>query len=131
MSDAIALTPADRTVPAIRWVFGIYFVAVGVLHFVVPAGLPPFLDWMYELSDPLHAVAGTAEILGGLGLVLPRLVGVVPRLTVFAASGLSLLMIGAAAWHGLRGEWVQIVGNLVVAGLMAYLALVEWRRQAR
>jgi hypothetical protein len=129
---SIAVTPQSyRTVSAIRWVLGIYFVAVGVLHFVVPDGLPAFMAWMYELSDPLHAVAGTTEILGGLGLILPHLTGVAPRLTVAAASGLSLVMIGAATWHGARGEWVQILGNLVVAGLMALVALREWRRPTR
>lgn len=120
-----------RTWSTIRWVFGIYFVAVGSLHFVVPDGLPPFMAWMYDLSDPLHAIAGTAEILGGLGLVLPPLVASAPWLTSAAASGLSLVMIGAAAWHATRGEWVQIVGNLVVAGVIAYLAVGEWRRQPR
>ncbi len=128
MSIAVSTTRSHRTVSAIRWVFGIYFVAVGILHFVVPDGLPSLMAWMYELSGPLHAVAGTAEILGGLGLVLPRLIGVAPRLTSPAASGLVVVMIGAAAWHGARGEWAQIFGNLVVAGLMAYVAFREWRR---
>jgi hypothetical protein len=85
------------------------------------------MAWMYELSDPVHAIAGTAEILGGLGLILPHLTGVAPRLTVAAAAGLSLVMISAAAWHATRGEWVQILGNLVVAGLMASVALRQWR----
>jgi hypothetical protein len=130
MSNAISLKPAFRPVTAIRWIFGIYFLAVGILHLYVPGGLPPFMAWMYELSDPVHAVAGTAEILGGLGLVLSRLVGVGSRLTGAAAAGLSLVMIGAAAWHGGRGEWVQIFGNLFVAGLMAYVAVSERRSSA-
>ena len=103
MSAVITATRASRRVTTIPWVFGIYFVAVGILHFVVPEGLPAFMAWMYELSDPLHAVAGTAEIFGGLGLILPRLISVAPRLTGAAASGLSLVMVGAAAWHGSRG----------------------------
>ncbi len=131
MSSAISTTRVLRTTTMIRWVFGIYFVAVGILHFVVPEGLPPFMAWMYELSASLHAVAGTAEILGGLGLVLPPLVGVAPRLASAAAWGLSLLMVGAAAWHGSRAEWAQTLGNLVVAGIMAYVAANEWRAQQR
>jgi len=129
MSSAITTNRAQRAESTMRWLFGIYFVAVGILHFVVPEGLPAFMAWMYELSDPLHAIAGTAEILGGLGLILPPLVGLSPRLTSAAASGLSLVMFGAAAWHVSRGEWVQIVGNLVVAGVMAYVAVKGWRRQ--
>jgi hypothetical protein len=131
MSTAITPIRTPRTWSTIRGVLGIYFVAVGILHFVVPDGLPPFMAWMYDLSDPLHAIAGTAEILGGLGLVLPPLVAAAPWLTSAAASGLSLVMIGAAAWHATRGEWVQILGNLVVAGVIAYLAVGEWRRRPR
>jgi hypothetical protein len=131
MTSAITTTRVQRNGSTIRWGFGIYFLAVGILHFVVPPGLPSALAWMYELSDPLHAVAGTAEVLGGLGLILPPLVGRAPRLTSVAASGLSLVMIGAAAWHATRGEWVQILGNLVVAGVMAYVAGQEWRKQSR
>jgi uncharacterized membrane protein YphA (DoxX/SURF4 family) len=131
MASAITTVRAPRTMTTIRWMFGIYFIAVGILHFVVPDGLPAFMGWMYELPEPLHAVAGTAEIFGGLGLILPPLVGVAPRLTVAAASGLSILMVGAVTWHAGRGEWVQIIGNLAVAGVMAYVAVAEWRRQDR
>lgn len=131
MSYAAAVKPGRRTATEIRWIFGIYFVAVGVLHFVVPEGLPPFMEWMYELSDSVHVIAGTAEILGGLGLVLPHQLGIAPRLTSVAAAGLTLTMIGAAAWHFGRGEWLQILGNLVVAGVMAYVANDEWRIPTR
>lgn len=131
MSAAITTTRAPWTMAAIRWVFGVYFVAVGIVHFVIPEGLPAFMSWMYELSDSLHVVAGTAEILGGLGLILPRLVGVAPRLTSAAASGLAVLMVGAGVWHAGRGEWAQIFGNLVVAAVMAYVAVEEWRTQGR
>lgn len=131
MSAAITTTQAPRAIPVIRWVFGVYFVAVGILHFLIPDGLPAFMGWMYELSDSLHAVAGTAEILGGLGLILPALVGIAPRLTSAAASGLALLMVAAAVWHAGRGEWVQIPGNLVVAAVMAYVAVEEWRTQGQ
>jgi uncharacterized membrane protein len=131
MSVAVSLKPGRRTATAMRWIFGIYFVAVGLVHFVVPEGLPPFMAWMYELSDSLHVIAGTAEILGGLGLVLPNLFGIAPRLAGAAAAGLTLLMIGAAAWHLGRGEWVQIFGNLAVAGLLAYVAVGERRGTTR
>jgi uncharacterized membrane protein len=108
--------------------FGIYFVAVGVLHFVVPEGLPGQMAWMYELPTWLHYASGTAEILGGLGLILPGLTRIKPELTPLAAAGLALVMLGAAAWHLPRGEVTNIVGNLVMAGLLAFVAYVRWRR---
>lgn len=114
-------------VQILRWFFGIYFVTVGVMHFVLPAGLPQQMAWMYDLSGNLHLVAGLAEILGGLGLILPRLTGIAPRLTAFAAGGLALVMVSAAIWHISRGEWGNIVGNILAAAAMAFVAVREWR----
>ena len=54
-------------------VFGVYFTAVGIMHFIVPPGLPDMMAWMYDLPVWLHYVSGIAEILGGLGLILPAL----------------------------------------------------------
>lgn len=119
--------PASRVLQVLRWFFGVYFVAVGIMHFVLPAGLPQQMAWMYDLSGRLHLVAGIAEILGGLGLVLPRLTGIAPRLTAFAAGGLALVMIGAAIWHVSRGEGTMIVGNLIMAAAMGFVAVKEWR----
>ena len=103
-------------------VFGLYFVVTGVIHFVVPDGLPGPMEWMYDLSDPLHIVSGTAEILGGLGLILPGLTKIRPGLTVYAAAGLVIVMVGAAVWHLGRGEAGNIVLNLVLAAILAWIA---------
>jgi putative oxidoreductase len=107
----------------VQWVFGIYFIGVGVMHFVVPDGLPELMSWMYELDDNLHLIAGVAEIAGGLGLILPGLTGIRPQLTVLAAVGLMAVMLGAVIWHSGRGETLQIatnVFNIVAMGYVAY-----------
>jgi uncharacterized membrane protein len=116
----------------VTWVLqvllAIYFVATGVIHIVVPAGLPDPMSWMYDLSPTLHWIAGVAEIAGGLGLVLPAATRIAPRLTPLAASGLVLVMVPAAAWHATRGEFQSIVGNVVVAALLVLVAWVRTRR---
>jgi uncharacterized membrane protein len=101
---------------------GAYFILTGVMHFVVPAGLPAPMAWMYELDGTLHAISGTAEILGGLGLILPGLTRILPVLTVWAAIGLATVMVLAAAWHVTRGEMTNIVTNLVLAALLGFIA---------
>ena len=62
-----------RVVLVVQVVLGLYFVAVGVMHFVVPDGLPEQMEWMYDLPTWTHWVSGAAEVAGGLGLILPRL----------------------------------------------------------
>lgn len=108
----------------VQSLLGAYFVAVGVLHFIVPEGLPEPMSWMYELSDSLHLVAGIVEILGGLGLLTGAFSRSMRWLTPVAAGGLILVMLGAAIWHFGRNEFAQIGGNLFTAAL---LALVGYR----
>lgn len=116
-----------RTTWVLQILLGIYFVVTGVIHLVVPDGLPGVLEWMYDLSTPLHWIAGIAEIAGGLGLVLPAATRTAPRLTPIAAAGLVLVMLSAAGWHATRGEARSIVGNVVVAALLAFVVHVRTR----
>lgn len=107
----------------LQWIFGIYFIAIGVMHFIVPEGLPDLMSWMYELSDNLHKVAGIAEILGGLGLILPSLTRIRPEITVWAAVGLMGVMLGAIIWHVNRDEFANLgvnILNILVLGYIAY-----------
>ena len=107
--------------------FGIYFITFGVMHFVRPPGLPASMSWMYELSSGLHVFSGMAEILGGLGLILPGVTRIQTRLTPLAGAGLVVLMIGAIVWHMQRGEFQNIGLNLVLLAVVAWIAYGRWR----
>jgi putative oxidoreductase len=111
----------------LQFLFGLYFLFVGVLHFIVPEGLPELMDWMYELPESLHLTAGIAEIAGGLGLILPAVTGIQPGLVSWAALGLAVVMIGAAIWHAGRGETTQIGLNLVNVAILLFIAYGRWR----
>ncbi len=106
---------------------GVYFTLIGVMHFIVPPGLPPQMAWMYELSTTLHYVSGIAEILGGLGLILPAVTRIRTNLVPLAALGLTLVMIGAVIYHAGRGEYQNIGFNLVLAALLAFVAYGRWK----
>lgn len=116
-----------RVVLVVQVVLGLYFVAVGLMHFVVPDGLPEQMEWMYDLPTWTHWVSGAAEVAGGLGLLLPRLTQVRRELEPLAAAGLVLVMLGAVVYHASRGEAQNIVFNLVLAGLLGWIAAVRWR----
>lgn len=117
----------NRWLWVVQVVFGIYFIVIGILHFLLPDGLPGPMEWMYDLSPTLHAITGVAEILGGLGLILPGVTGIAPQLTPAAAAGLSALMIGAAIWHIPRGEITNVILTLVLAVVMGYVAYARTR----
>jgi len=103
-------------------VFGLYFIFVGFMHFTLPPGLPAMMSWMYDLSPTLHRISGAAEILGGLGLILPAVTRIQTRLVVWAAAGLTLAMVLAAIFHILRVEWPNLVMTLINAVAMAFVA---------
>lgn len=106
---------------------GLYFLLTGVSHFLLPPGLPPVMSWMHDLSPALHWFSGTAEILGGLGLILPSALRIKPKLTPLAAAGLAVIMIGAAVWHFPRGEMQNIGLNVVLLVLAGFVAYGRWR----
>ena len=106
---------------------GVYFIVTGLAHFTLPPGLPAPMAWMYELPPGLHVFSGAAEILGGLGLILPGLARIQTRLVPLAGLGLVLVMLGAAVWHGTRGEFTNIGMNLFLAALLAFTAYGRWK----
>lgn len=106
---------------------GIYFTLIGVMHFIVPPGLPAPMAWMYDLTPTLHYISGTAEILGGLGLILPSVTRIKPWLTPLAGLGLTLVMILAIIYHLQRGETMNIGFNVVLAALSTFVAYGRWK----
>ena len=106
---------------------GIYFTLIGVMHFIVPPGLPAQMAWMYDLPTWLHYVSGIAEILGGLGLILPAVTRIRTNLVPLAALGLTLVMIGAVIYHVGRGEYQNIALNLLLAAILAFVAYGRWK----
>ncbi len=76
----------------LQYFLGIYWVALGILHFVVPPGLPGPFAWMYELDPTLHAISGTHSKYSVDWAIL-LLYSCVPL--PLAAVGLSLVMVGA------------------------------------
>ncbi len=86
-----------------RWILAVFFVAAGANHFLSPA----FYLAMMPDYLPAHAllveISGVAEILGGVGLL-------VPRTRKLAGWGLLALLVAVfpaniqAALHGIPGH---------------------------
>lgn len=57
---------------------------------------------------------GVLEVLGGVGLILPWALNIVPVLTPIAALGLAIVMAGATYTHVRRGESPAFSGVLLV-----------------
>jgi len=83
----------------------------------------PRVPWFSAVPQALFVFIGVCEFLGGVGLILPAMTGVKPKLTPLAAFGLTLVMILAAMFHIVRGEYNFFLRtNLVLGGGAAFIA---------
>ncbi|AKD58752.1 membrane protein [Spirosoma radiotolerans] len=81
--------------------------------------------WTAEHTT-LVKLTGILDLLASVGLVLPMLLRVRPRITVYAACGILVLMVAASLFHIARGEISQIGINVFFALLAIFIA---WGRQ--
>ena len=86
------------------------------------AGLP----WVEDFSDGAVKGIGALELLAAVALVLPALLDVAPVLVPLAATGVVLLMIGAAVTHARRREYPAIALNVVLGGLALVIAVLRF-----
>lgn len=78
----------------------------------------------------LMRVAGTAEVLGALGLVLPSVTRIAPILTPLAAAGLAATMVGATITNVVVGGYSAAPVTVVLGVLAALVAVARARRYA-
>lgn len=128
---------ADILAPARpRPVLGaLLWLAQGVLAFFflwgayMKLGMPPdeavkMAPWV-GAHPGLARFTGVVDLLGGVGIVLPALLRIRPRLSVLAAAGIVALQVLAMGFHLMRGEAMVVPMNLV---LLALAGLVLWGR---
>ena len=103
--------------------------------FLVAAGLKLFAFDMMAARSPgtenLHGLfifIAFCEIAGAIGLILPRLTGILPVLTSWAAAGLAIIALLAGGFHIMRGEYSELPGAVVLCLLAAF---VVWGRGFR
>lgn len=80
------------------------------------------MPWVTDAPAALVRFVAVAEIAGALGLVLPALTRVRPKLTALAGAGLATVMLLALALHVSRGELAMIPVNLTLGALAAFVA---------
>jgi hypothetical protein len=98
------------------------------LFFTLGSGAPKLLLPIEMLAMPLPLPApfvqfiGVAEVLGGLGLILPGLLHIRPGLTPLAALGLVVVTISATVYQLAARQPESAVFAVVVGLLAAFVA---------
>jgi uncharacterized membrane protein YphA (DoxX/SURF4 family) len=112
----------SRVKSVISWVVQIllatfYVLAASGKLMSRPQVIEMFRHWGFP--DKFYLVVGALELLGAIGVLIPRLAG-------YAASGLIVLMIGAALTHLINGEGLQVLRPLI---FIMSLALIVYLRR--
>ena len=84
--------------------------------------------WVAEVPVVLLKFTAIVDLLGGLGLVLPALFRIKPKLTPIAAVAVIILMVIASAFHIARGEASVIGANVVFAIFAAFIAWGRFKK---
>lgn len=117
----IALWSAQAIVAAL-------FCLAGFMKLTTPIpDLAAMMPWTGELPAAFVRFVGAVDLAGGIGILLPALTRIQPRLTVLAALGCVILQVLAIAFHVSRGEFSALPLNAVLITLSVF---VLWGRNA-
>jgi len=119
----------SKTMNIVLWIIqgllAATFIWAGFMKLFKPEDLP--FPWVKDNAN-LVVITGIVDLLGGLGIVLPTLLRIQPKLTIFAAYGIIVLMTVASIFHVSRGEAKDIGFNIFMALLAVFVA---WGRQTK
>lgn len=132
-SDALPRTPRSKRLNVGLWVaqsaLAASFVGGGIWKIATPVDkLAETFPWAGEVSPALLYTTSTFDILGGLGVLLPSLTRIKPRLAVLAALGCVALQGSAIAFHLSRDEASDVPMNFVFAAVALFIAWGRWNQ---
>lgn len=99
------------------------FLASGTMKIALPiAELAHVMSIPTVLGEGVTRFIGSCEVLGALGIVLPALTDIRPRLTPLAAAALGLVMVLATAYHATRSEFSSLPTTIALGSLAFFVA---------
>ena len=107
----------------VQALLAVAFGMAGIMKLTQPKEkLAAQMGWVEDFAPTTVKGISLLEVVGAIGLILPRLTGIFPWLTAVAAVGLVLTMLGAIVTHFRRHENPMIVANVVLLALAAFVA---------
>ncbi len=111
------------------WVLQVLLAAQFLFHGWIMLMPPPeYIEAMNASMSPAFRVfIGVAESLGALGLILPGITRILPRLLPLAGLGLMCVAGGAVVLHLWRGETSSAVITAILFALLAFVSYMRWK----
>lgn len=122
----------SKTTNILLWIvqilLGIMFTMVGIMKTFQPIEeMAKNLPWVTDYALLVRFI-GVSELAAGLGLILPSALRILPKLTVWAAIGLAVIMFLAIMFHIIRGEMDALPVNTILLLLSVFVA---WGRSKK
>jgi uncharacterized membrane protein len=110
----------------VQFALAAIFLLAGALHAFRVETAKKQLPWARDLPKSVVVIDGLLEVVGAVGLIVPRLTNVLPWLTPVAAAGLAAIMIIGAALHARRKEYSAVGMTTFLFLLAAFVAFGRW-----
>lgn len=107
----------------VQLVLALVFIMSGVLKAFQYKQAKEYMDWVGDVPKGVVIFLGFAEILGGVGLLFPMALGVLPIFTPIAAFALAILMLFAAIFHYHRKEIHTIPINVILLFIALFITI--------
>ncbi|MCX6048312.1 MAG: DoxX family protein [Chloroflexi bacterium] len=113
----------------VLWILQVLLAALYLWHGWLMIAPPPEVAAIMNTFLPtwFRLLIGIAEVLAAVGLILPGLTRILPRLTTWAAAGLMIVMASATVVHLARGETSSAISAFVILLLVTFVAYMRWK----
>lgn len=101
------------------------FAAHGWLLISPPPELLPIIN--EEMGVAFRFFLGFAEVAGAVGIVLPALTRIQPRLTEISAACFAFVALSATVWHLVRDEFSSAGITVILLLVTVFVAYGRWR----
>jgi hypothetical protein len=113
----------------VQALLSLIFTGTGLWKLLAPVSrLAAMLPWAGQVPKAFLQATAVADLLGGIGVLLPSLTRIQPGLSAHAALGCAALQVCAIVFHLSRGEAANTPFNFVLVALSTF---VFWGRRFR
>ena len=102
------------------------FLMAGSMHAFRYEAAKKRLPWVKDAPRWFVVLDGVVEVLGAIGVILPRLTNILPVLTPLSAAGLAAIMVIAMALHARRKEYSAIGFTALLFLMAVFVAYGRW-----
>ena len=129
----VDLGQRSKTMHITLWVVQVLLAVVFLMTGAMKAFMPlnevaKTMRWVPDVPVGLVRFIGLAELAGALGLILPSVTKIQPKLTSLAAVGLGVVALLGAILHFTRGEGALTPLNFILAAMAAFVAWGRTRK---